>query len=353
MPNDDQGERSEAPTARRRQEAREEGQVPRSADLNGAAVLLAGLLLLSIYGGAMRDGMIELLREMLDLSQTDPNQAGAWLWQAGASLARLLTPFLAFLMLAVVIAGLLQTGLLIVPKKLQPKLENLSPMRGVKRLFSLETLTRFGMSLVKVAIVGGVAYFGVLNLLDSVLAASAAEVRGVLLMSSQYVLELSLQLALVLLVLALLDFAFQRYRNEQQLKMTKQDVRDEFKKMEGDPLVKSRRRRAQQQLAMQRISRDVPQADVVVTNPTEYAVALRYDETSMTAPKVVAKGVDFLALRIRQIAQQHGVPVLQRPPLARGLYAAVDVGEDVPPEYYRAVAEVLAYVYQLSNRAVS
>jgi flagellar biosynthetic protein FlhB len=142
-----------------------------------------------------------------------------------------------------------------------------------------------------------------------------------------------------------------RWRLERQLRMTKQEVRDELKKMEGDPLVKQRRRQIQRRLMIQRIRNEVPKADVVVTNPTEYAVALKYDEATMQAPRVVAKGVDLLALRIREIAQASGVPIVQRPPLARALYASVDVGKDIPPAFYRAVAEVLAYVYQLARRA--
>jgi flagellar biosynthetic protein FlhB len=155
----------------------------------------------------------------------------------------------------------------------------------------------------------------------------------------------------VLLVLGIADYLWQRCKLERQLRMTKQEVREELKRMEGDPLLKQRRRQIQTRLAMQRVQREVPRADVVVTNPTEYAIALRYDEATMGAPRVTAKGRDLLAERIRQLARQHGVPVVERPPLARALYAAVEVGHEVPPAFYRAVAEVLAFVYQLSRRA--
>jgi flagellar biosynthetic protein FlhB len=185
------------------------------------------------------------------------------------------------------------------------------------------------------------------------LSAGALDAPATYALGCHLVYRLAVRLGLVLLVLALLDYAYQRWNWWRHLKMTKQEIKDELRNMEGDPLIRQRRRRAQLQLAIQRISAAVPQSDVVVTNPTEFAVALAYDEQTMAAPRVTAKGQDFLALRIRQLAQQHGVPIVQRPPLARALYAAVEVGQEVPPMFYRAIAEVLAYVYQLSGRAVA
>ncbi|HPM25323.1 MAG TPA: EscU/YscU/HrcU family type III secretion system export apparatus switch protein, partial [Phycisphaerae bacterium] len=173
---------------------------------------------------------------------------------------------------------------------------------------------------------------------------------GVLGLGAEVLFDLAVRLAIALLVLGILDYLIQRWKLERRLRMTKQEVRDELKKMEGDPLVKQRRRQIQARLALQRIRAEVPRADVVVTNPTHFAVALRYDEATMSAPRVTAKGRDLLAERIRQLAQQHGVPIVQRPPLARALYTGVEVGQEVPPAFYRAVAEVLAYVYQLSGR---
>ncbi|HRS26653.1 MAG TPA: EscU/YscU/HrcU family type III secretion system export apparatus switch protein, partial [Phycisphaerae bacterium] len=173
---------------------------------------------------------------------------------------------------------------------------------------------------------------------------------GIVQMSAALLYKLALRLGLTLLVLALLDYWYQRWNWWRRLKMTKQEVRDELKRMEGDPQMRHRRRQLQMRLALQRVGIDVPKADVVVTNPTEYAVALKYDEATMTAPRVMAKGKDLLAARIRQVAQQHRIPIVQRPPLARALYAAVEVGQEVPPAYYRAVAEVLAYVYRITGK---
>ncbi len=351
MPEDNAGEKTEQPTARRREEAREEGQVPRSTDLTAAVALLMGLVLLAVFGSSIYEHMQRLMRDMLGTPEAQVGQVPAWVARTLRSLAAMLLPFLVLLVICTGAAGWLQTGLLVVPKKLKPRLENISPAKGLKRLFSLDSVTRTLMGLLKMACVGLVACVTIADRLVPVLGAGTVPAAGVLSMSAELLFALMVRMALVLLVLGLLDYFYQRYRVEQQLKMSKQEIRDELKRMEGDPLIKNRRRAAQQKLAMQRIAVDVPKADVVVTNPTEYAVALRYDEKTMRAPRVLAKGKDLLALRIRQVAREHGVPVVQRPPLARGLYATCEVGDEVPPQYYRAVAEVLAYVYQLAGRA--
>jgi flagellar biosynthetic protein FlhB len=350
MPEDETGEKTEQPTQRRRQEAREEGQVPRSQDLTASIALLAGLVLMSMFGPGMLDRMLMLIRDMLDVSNAPATTLNTWVARAGYAAAAMILPFLLVLTVLTIGGVLAQTGLLLTPKKLIPKTSNLSPIKGVKRLFSTDSLTRTGLGLFKMVLVGAVAFHTVISHIQPVLGAATVSPRGILDMASEIMFALMLRLALVLLILGLIDYFYQRYKTEKQLRMTKQEVRDEMKRMEGDPLLKSRRRQAQARLAMQRIAIDVPKSDVVVTNPTEYAVALRYEEATMTAPRVQAKGRDLLALRMRQIAQQHSIPVVQRPPLARGLYAACEVGDEVPPAYYRAVAEVLAYVYQLSGR---
>jgi flagellar biosynthetic protein FlhB len=263
----------------------------------------------------------------------------------------MLLPFLLLLMVLTAVGSLAQTGLLLTPKKLLPRIENLSLKRGLKRIFSFDAVTRTVLGLFKMLFIGLVAYYTVAARMQPVLGSTTVPPLGVLHMAGEMLFTLMLRLALVLLVLGLIDYFYQRHKVEKSLRMSKQDVKDELKRMEGDPLLKSRRRQTQAKLAMQRVAVDVPKSDVVVTNPSEYAVALRYDEATMSAPRVLAKGQDLLAVRIRQIAQQHGIPIVQRPPLARGLYAACEVGDEIPPAYYRAVAEVLAYVYQLSGRA--
>jgi flagellar biosynthetic protein FlhB len=350
MPEADTGEKTEQPTPRRRQEAREEGQVPRSTDLTAALALLAALILLNLFGPGIFERMLLLIREMVDVSDASAMTLRNWVARSGYVATAILLPFLLLLLVLTLGGALGQTGVLLTPKKLIPRIDNLSPLKGVRRLFSFDSVTRTGLGFLKMALVGLVAYYTIMARIQPVLGVGTVSPPGILHMASQILFALMLRMGLVLLILGLIDYFYQRHKVEKQLRMSKQEIKDELKRMEGDPLVKHRRRQVQAKLAMQRIAIDVPRSDVVVTNPTEYAVALKYDEATMTAPRVIAKGKDLLALRIRQIAQQHGIVIVQRPPLARGLYVACEVGDEIPPAYYRAVAEVLAYVYQLSGR---
>jgi flagellar biosynthetic protein FlhB len=250
--------------------------------------------------------------------------------------------------------SILQSGFLFTGKTLQPSLNKLSPVRGAKRLFSRRSLVKLGVSIAKILILGSVAVWTVVDDVKKLMTLPWLDdpgqvvrlVRAVLFL----VLDLGLKIGAVLLVLALIDYAYQRWQRIQDLRMTKQEVKDELRRMEGDPLMRSRRRQVQQQLAIQRMRRDVPGADVVVTNPTELAVALKYDAETMTAPRVVAKGAGYVARRIREIAVTHGVPIVERKPLAQALFRTCEVGDEIPPKLYRAVAEILAYVYELEGR---
>jgi flagellar biosynthetic protein FlhB len=210
---------------------------------------------------------------------------------------------------------------------------------------------RFVMSIGKLLIIGAMAAVVVLRDIPSILHLADLDANQILPAAGHLVFLLALKLAVLLLLLALLDYAFQRWQHERDMRMTKEEVKEEMKRMEGDPLVKQRRSRVARQLAMQRLSSAVPHADVVVTNPTHFAVALRYDGQTMQAPKVVAKGADYLAARIRQLAVINGVPMVERKELARALYRDVEVGQQIPPQFYSAVAEILAYVYRLSGRS--
>ncbi len=348
---DDAGERTEAPTPRRREEAREKGQIPRSADLSASVVLLAGVVLLRIFGGNMLEAMTAMTAAIGEAPDLSTDHLLPWTHRVGALAALALGPFLGLLVLIAVVGTIAQSGLVLTWSKLAPKLDAVNPVTGLRRLFSFEAATRLGLGLLKLIVVGWVAYATVRGQIGEALSAGGLAPAGVLALATTLIYKLALRMALVLLVIGLIDYLLQRYRIEKSMKMTKQEVRDELKRMEGDPIIKQRRRQLQLKLAMQRIQHDVPKADVIVTNPTEFAVALRYDDATMGAPRVVAKGRDFLALRIRQVAQQHRIPIVQRPPLARALYAQVEIGQEVPARFYRAVAEVLAFVYQLSGRA--
>lgn len=350
MAADDAGEKTEQPTPRRRTEAREEGQVARSQDLTAAISLLAGLVLLRIIGPGMMEAMYAMTRALGGTPGLTSDSLLPWIRQVSLGAAEMIAPFLLLVVVLTAAGSIAQSGLLLTWKKLGFKPDRLNPVGGFKRLFSGDSLTRLVISLFKVAVLIVIAYLTIAGRIGEIISAGTYHVGGVFLTCAGMLFDLAIRICVALLILGLIDYMVQRWKMERQLRMTKQEVRDELKRMEGDPLLKHRRRQLQARLAMQRIQVEVPRADVVVTNPTEYAIAIRYDESTMSAPRVVAKGKDFLAARIRQVAQQFGVPIVERPPLARALYAGVDVGQEIPPAFYRAVAEVLAYVYQLAGK---
>lgn len=350
---DDFQDKTEAPTPRRLEEARAEGRVPRSTDLAAAIGVLASLLLLKALGGPMLDNLLVMTRGLEQISDPTLRELPRWTLMFVQRAAWALLPFLLILTLVSTSALAAQSGVVLAWKKLTPELDRVNPLSGFKRVLSSDSLVRLALSTLKIALLMACAWYSLPGRLGDMVALGVAATAGAWQAATELIYRFALNLALVMLLLGVLDYVWQRWKLTKSLRMTKQELREELKRMEGDPLLKQRRRQIAHRLAMQRLAQDVPKAEVIVTNPTEFAVALSYVDGEMTAPRVVAKGVDHLALRIRQIAQQHGIPIVQRPPLARALHAAVDVGEEVPPAYYRAVAEVLAYVYQISGRAAA
>ncbi|MCG8406207.1 MAG: flagellar biosynthesis protein FlhB [Phycisphaerales bacterium] len=353
---DDAGERTEAPTPRRRQESRERGQVAKSTDLSSALLLFGGLLALRLFAPRLASSLLKVLRE--NLAVEDPSAFASVDVVSVVSSAGMLAlsaagPILFMVLLLALISNLLQVGFLFTLNPLTPKLDKLNPINGITRLFSTRTLIQFVMNILKLIVVTFVAYFAIKNRMSHVMLALAVDGWQQVLLFSSVLYDIGLQLAAALLVLALLDFAWQRYKHERDLRMSKQEVKEEMRRMEGDPIVKQRRRKMQFAAAMQQIQTAVPTADVVVTNPTELAVAIKYDAGAMQAPKVVAKGADYLAKKIREVAMLHGVPIVERKPLAQALYKAVEVGQEVPEQFYKAIAEILAYVYQLSGKSAA
>ena len=347
-------EKTEAPTPRRRQEARDEGNVTRSSDLTAACALLAGMLLLYVMGNRLLEGMAITVRMMLTGGLGDnPTRMGdlaAMPAFVGRVMLESLGPFVAGVVVVALLATVGQVGFLLTAQPLQPKLSRISPLRGARNLVNLRAGIRLLMSLMKVFVIGTVAGVLIHLEMDKIMQLPQLEIWPMFSAACELIFGLGLKLALLLVFLALIDYAFQRWQRERDLRMSHVEIKDELKRMEGDPLVKQRRARVARQLALQRVGQDVPKADVVVTNPTHYAVALRYDSKAMKAPKVVAKGADFLAMRIRQVAIAHGVPMIERKDLAAALYRTVEVGQEVPAQFYGAVAEILAYVYRLSGR---
>lgn len=347
-------EKTEQPTARRLEKAREEGNVAKSMDLTAALVLLAGVLIMALLGERIFFMMGHTVRAMIagehGANPTRPDDLMGMVNFGSVAVTHSLVPMLVILFGLGVVALILQVGLNITLKPLAPNLNKMNPITGVKRLFDARALMRLVMSLLKIILICIVVFIQIWIDMPWISHIGELDVAQAFAASAQLVFSLSIKLAVLLLILGLIDYIYQRWQTHQDLKMTKQEVKDEMKQMEGDPLTKQRRTRVARQLALQRLGQAVPNADVVVTNPTHFAIALKYDSATMRAPKVVAKGADFMALRIRQIAAAHGVPIVERKPLARALYANVEIGDEVPPEHYTAMAEILAYVYRLSDR---
>jgi flagellar biosynthetic protein FlhB len=354
MASDEMGERSEPPTARRKSEARREGNIAKSPELGGALLLVAATLLVALLGPGILGRFKSVLTDVLTddvlgspLVVSDAAKVATYVAVAGARIA---LPILLLLAVSAYVFQFIQVGWLITLKPLQPTLSKLDPIKGAKRLVDLSSWFKAALSVVKVAIIVLVVALTIYQYrFEIITMAYLSPIQGVG-KSALLVLNLAIRILVVLLLLGLLDYAYQRWKNFQDLKMTKQEVKDEMKSVEGDPLVKRRRYRMQQSIAIQRINSAIPQADVIVTNPDHISIAIQYDAETMAAPIVVAKGADYLALRIRQLALLNSIPIVERPPLARALYKQAAVGQEIPPDFYNAVAEILAYVYQLDGR---
>jgi flagellar biosynthetic protein FlhB len=351
---EDAGEKTEAPTPRRRQQAAEQGQVARSPDLVAAALVVGAMLLLSAFGGGVVKALQDLLGETLSAASfRDVSSPAAAVRQLGRGLmmvGKALLPLFAGLMLIAAVGNLLQVGLRFNLNRLQPNLAALNPFRGVGRMFGGRSPARGAMSFLKFVLIAAVAYSALRDRMGQIVLAQDKEFAQVFGLAVAIIYAVAMRIGIALLILAILDYVWQRWQLERELRMTKQEVKDEMRSMEGDPKVKQRRRQIAYQIASRKLKKDVPTADVVVTNPTEFAVALKYDPESMHAPKVIAKGQGLIAARIRQLAVEAGVPILERKPLARALYKLVEVGHEIPEQFYAAVAEILAYVYELSGK---
>jgi flagellar biosynthetic protein FlhB len=347
------GEKSYDATPYRRQQARQQGHVAYSPDLGSAALLLAGALVLMYWGRGVIDASAAFLQHQLgavgplSVDETNVAAQGTWILR---KFGPPLLPILGLLALAGALATVLQIGLLFTPDRVKPDLSRLSLAAGMRRILSLPSAVRLGFGLFKILIVAVVAGTVIYNRRNEVLHASDLGVAELAHFLASISLSTALWVGAALFVLALLDYGFQRWKHEQDLRMTHQEIREEMKNLQGDPAIIARRRSIQRQMALHRIGDKVPKADVVVTNPTELAVAIQYDPLKMAAPIVVAKGAGVLAQRIRRLALEHNIPVVERKPLAQVLYKEVDTGRPIPDQSYAAVAEVLAYVYQLKGK---
>jgi flagellar biosynthetic protein FlhB len=350
---DDTGDKTEAPTPRRRAEAREQGNIARSQDLTLALMLLGVMVTLNATGGRLINALKVLVHKMLGPeSLSDFSAGGATdsalyaVYAAGAALA----PLLIAVVVIACVANILQVGFNFSTQRLMPNFGALNPTRGFGRLFSSRSPMRLGMSIIKMALLGMVAYSALRNRMGEVASVQKLAFLQIFGLGASLVYSIAMRVGVAMLIIAIIDYAFQRWRHERDLRMSKQDIKEEMRRMDGDPKIKLRRRQVALANLKRKLKKDVPTADVVVTNPTEFAIALKYDSAAMHAPRVIAKGQGLIAQRIREIAIEAGVPILERKPLARALYKLVEVGQEIPEQFYSAVAEILAYVYELSGK---
>ncbi len=344
-------ERSEAATPRRKQQAREKGQVPRSRELNTMMVVVAGSAMLLLSGQPMGSRLATVLARPWQIERQALENPEFLLLQLGDSLLQAflsLWPVWAVLLLAAMAGPVSLGGFNFSTEAMRFKPDKLNPVSGLKRLFSLQALMELLKTVLKFVFVTGLAVWILWWFSAELLQLGQGDVRMEVVHGFQLLALAFFLLSLVLIVLALLDVPWQLWQYNRQLRMTRQEVKDEMKDTEGKPEVKGRIRQLQQQLAMQRMMQDVEKADVVVTNPTHYAVALKYEEDD-GAPRVLAKGRGVIAAQIRERAQEHGILQFSAPPLARALYASCEIGDQIPAELFKAVAMVLAYVYQVQN----
>jgi flagellar biosynthetic protein FlhB len=350
---DQAGEKKHEATPYRRQKAREEGQVARSQDLGSALTLLASVMSLWWFGPTLAEVLAETMRASFTQErfwQVSERSIAGWMGECVVGCLWGLSPLLAAVCLVIVLNNWGQSGIIFLPDKLSIDLKRISPLSGLKRLVDIPNAVRIGFGVLKVLLVGAVIALGLWGQWEAIQSSQMLSVGQIGSMVWGIVLDLGLRVAILLLVLALLDYGFQRWKFEQDIRMTDEEMREEMKMMNGDPQLIARRRAVQRQLVMNRMNNAVPESDVVITNPTELAVALRFDAETMPAPIVVAKGAGHAAARIRKIALDSGVPVIERKPLAQALFKHVEVGAMIPAEEYAAVAEVLRYVYQLKGK---
>ncbi len=347
------GEKTEKATPRRKQDARKKGQVAKSSDLSPAFTLTAVFLAFLLTGSWMLDTFLRILRESFltyATWQVNEENLRVMTMQLTYEAAKIVAPVLGVALIVSLAVNYLQVGFLFTVEPLQMKLEKLNPLEGAKRIFSLRSLVELLKSILKIATGLIVAYVILSKAKDELPRLSMESIGAVLGFTSSQVSKLGLYIGLALIVLAALDYGYQRFEYEKSLRMSKQDIKDEYKKTEGDPMIKSKIKERQRQMAMRRMMQELPKADVVITNPTHFAVAIRYEAKTMSAPTVIAKGQDYLALKIREIAKRHRIVIMENKPLARALYNQVEIGEQIPEELFKAVAEVLAYVYKLQGK---
>ncbi len=350
------GEKTEPATSKKLQDARNEGQVAKSQELNSAFSLIALFIMLKIFISYIGDNLFQIfaliynkIPDIIDesIGGMTPYLAAMVVNNTLIVILKILAPVFIIGFLVALLSNIFQVGWKVTGKPMKPKFSKLNPLSGFKRIISKDSMFELLKSIAKVGVITYVAYTSIRGHQDELFLVYDIPLLQVILLVGSIVLDAGLKISMVYLVLGIADWFYQKHKFKEEMKMTKQEVKDEYKNTEGNPEIKGRQRSRLREASQRRMMQNLPSADVVITNPTHYAVAIRYDASQYSAPIVVAKGEDFLAMKIKDAAKEHQIEIVENKPLARMLYANVDVGEEVPPELYQAVAEVLAFVYSL------
>ncbi len=352
------GEKTEPATAKKLRDAREEGKVAKSKELTAAFDLITLFLVLKVFISFVGERLIgtfehtyNMIPDFVEINAKDVSGQAVSVFLMDALLQILITclPFFAIGLVVTVVVSIFQVGWKVTTKPMEPKLDKFNPINGFKRMFSKEALFELLKSILKIALIIYITYTSIKDEVNSLFILYEIPLVQAVLLCGNIILDVGLKISIAYLVVGLADYIYQKYKFNQDMKMTKQEVKDEYKNTEGNPEIKGRQRQRMREVSQRRMMQDVPKADVVITNPTHLAVAIKYDAENARAPIVLAKGEDYLAQKIKEKAKEHHIEIVENKPLARMLYANVDIGQEIPPELYQAVAEVLAMVYNMKN----
>ena len=352
------GEKTEPATQKKLEDARKEGKVAKSKDLTQGIDLLVLFLLIKVFISYMGERFMGLfnqtlgrMAEFMDVNQKNISMQAfsTVLNNAILELFLIVWPFLVFGFVITFIVTVYQVGWKVTMKPMEPKLSKFNPINGFKRIFSKDSLFELLKSIVKVGVIAYIAYSNIVDEADSLFILYEISLNQAIALVGNIIIEFGIEISIIFIAIGIVDYIFQKWKFGEDMKMTKQEVKDEYKNTEGNPEIKGRIRQKMREASQRRMMQDVPKADVVITNPTHFAVAIKYDAEVSKAPIVVAKGEDYLAQKIKEVARENNVEIVENKPLARMLYHNVDIGAEIPPELYQAVAEVLAMVYHMKN----
>ncbi len=358
---DDAGDKTEEPTQKKLDDARKNGQVAKSRELDNAVGLITLFVILEVFIGYLSNGFQDVFRfvygRIPDVFLNAGTEGGfttdtiqGMVIYIMLRILLLVAPFFIAGVLSVLVLNIFEVKLKVTTEPLKPKFSKLNPLKGFKRIFSKDSIFELLKSIVKIVLIFGIAYSVIKDNVGTVFVIYDIELVQAVILVGSVVFDVGIRISVVYAILGIVDFIYQKRKYKKDLMMTKQEIKDEYKNSEGDPQIRGKQRQRMREASQRRMMQDVPKADVVITNPTHLAIALQYDTKIAAAPIVLAKGEDFVAQKIKEVAREHDVEIVENKPLARMLYATVDVGQEIPPELYQAVAEVLAMVYSIKNK---